>query len=95
MSREEAFDRFLAEARRVDIKSAVAVAKRILLSGPITKYQYSTLCGNQLVEEQFLAKNIFAIDSENLCGFDSKVTENAIRRRWRTLEDRAAREWFF
>jgi hypothetical protein len=94
MSREEAFDRFLAEARRVDIKSAVAVAKRAILSGPITKHQYSTLCGNQLVEEQFLAKNIFAIDSENLCGFDSKVTENAVRHRWRTLEDRAARQWF-
>jgi hypothetical protein len=81
-------------AALVDIKSVVAVAKRVILSGPIYKHQYSTLCGNQLVEEQFLAKNMFAIDSENVCRFDSKVTENAVRRRWRTLEARAARQWF-
>jgi hypothetical protein len=91
MSKEEAFDRFVAEARRVNIKRGVAVAQRVILSGPISKHQYSTPCGNQLVEEKFLAKKSFAINSENLCGFDSKVTENALRRRWHTLE---ARQWF-
>ena len=43
--------------------------------------EYEELSGRPEVGDQFLALNVFAINSDGLYDFDSKVTEGAVRRK--------------
>ena len=52
----------------------------MLKYGPIGKGEYSKICGHPEVGDRFLSESVFAINSKGLYDFDSKVTENAVRR---------------
>ena len=43
--------------------------------------EYEELCGRPEVGDQFLAQNVFAINSDGLYDFDNKITEGAVRRK--------------
>ena len=75
-----AWIKFGKQSATIDKDRAFALAKRILEHGPIGAEEYEDLCGSPEVDDQFLAKKVFAINSNGLYDFDSKITENAVRR---------------
>jgi len=78
-SKVGAWSKFIDDAEKIDKNRAIAVARRILQDGPLNKEAYATICGEPKIREQFLAKNVFAINSDGLYDFESKIVKNAVR----------------
>jgi hypothetical protein len=46
---------------------------------PLNEEEYNSLCGSDEKSRKFLSINVFALNSDGLYDFDSKVVENAVR----------------
>jgi hypothetical protein len=55
------------------------VARSIIEQGPLTEAQYISMCGPTDVCRLLLRRNIFAVNTDGLIGFNGKITEDAIR----------------
>ena len=77
---------FEDNSKIIDKRRAFVVANRILEKGPLERDEYNVLCGDGDIGNQFLSRNVFAINSDGLYSFDSKITENAVRDRLKKVE---------
>ena len=74
-----AWELFCRNSQLIDSVIAVNTAKHILEHGPITDMEFDELSGPSNIGNEFLAKNVFAINSEGFYDFDNKMTEYAVR----------------
>jgi hypothetical protein len=55
------------------------IAKSLLENGPLQRAEYNQLCGSYDKGDNFLSKNVFAINSKGLYDFENKIVEQAVR----------------
>jgi hypothetical protein len=66
------------KAVEVDMELAFSVAQSLIEYGPLGRSEFMAACGFE-IGYQFLANNVFVVGSDGLCGFEDKVTEDAVR----------------
>jgi hypothetical protein len=76
--RERAWNDFMAKAEKVNKTRAISVAQRLIEHGPLGYQEFKDACGGK-IGYQFLDDDVFAMHSEDSCGFKDKVTEDAVR----------------
>jgi hypothetical protein len=69
---------FERKGASIDWASAMKVAIAILKNGPLVRDEYDRICGSYKKGDDFLAKNVFAIDSQGHYGFENKIAEHAV-----------------
>lgn len=71
----------------MNLDLALTISQKIVDKGLLTTEEYFEACGSKGICNQFLLRNVFAINSQGFYGIESKATENAMRAR---LAERAA-----